>query len=680
MFFFHSFSMLRSLLRSSHSASQRGWLLLAAAAISIGLVGCQQNHFNVQDHRVTFETQGRAIINGTDDTSQAHMAVVALFDTRRRELCSGTLIAPRVVLTAGHCVYGGNPTDIQVFFGTDMNSGPSEDWRNVSEGMVHPAYNPGGGTTPPTHDVALLRLASSAPAGVTPIPVAPLNQRITAADVYPNPIDITYVGFGLDENHQTGVKLTITLPLAMACFGPEDCYFAVQNSGALATPKTLGVDITSGGPCSGDSGGPGIIHRGSTEYVVSVNSAGDQDCQYSGVATDVDGHYAFIQNFLGNGPMEVCEGNQDEDGDGKVDCADPDCANDTSCASPAWTSADFICYEPQKPCPDGSKCMPLFIPNWPAGAGFCSPTCSQPNAPNGECLEGVNGLGICALSQGNEYYCALYCGTVLSEGCPSGFTCRDYDTGATNPEQGMCVPDHAVIEIYCTNGQDDDGDGQTDCDDPDCDGVPACRVPQEACDNGVDDDKDGRIDCADPDCAQAPHCHPGQETCTNGIDDDGDGQTDCDDSDCTQDAACLPGNENCTNGVDDDNDGTIDCADRDCAQAPNCTGGNENCTNGVDDDNDGKIDCADPDCAQAQNCKGIVENCNNGLDDDGDGYIDCADSDCTVECENASGGDSKGCSCRAVSSSDGSDRWPWLPVLLLLGLLGVVFLRRSPKD
>lgn len=51
----------------------------------------------------------------------------------------------------------------------------------------------------------------------------------------------------------------------------------------------------------------------------------------------------------------------------------------------------------------------------------------------------------------------------------------------------------------CNNGVDDDGDGLTDEEDPDCSGR-----SEEICDNGVDDDGDGLVDEEDPDCFTCP--------------------------------------------------------------------------------------------------------------------------------------------------------------------------------
>lgn len=124
-------------------------------------------------------------------------------------------------------------------------------------------------------------------------------------------------------------------------------------------------------------------------------------------------------------------------------------------------------------------------------------------------------------------------------------------------------------EVSCDDGIDNDGDGGTDCDDPDCWASPDCLVSED-CTNGLDDDGDNLVDCADPDCAADPACQaPPPENCNNGQDDDGDGRVDCADSDCSGDPACAP-IETCDNGQDDDGDGLADCSDPDCNNSAAC--------------------------------------------------------------------------------------------------------------
>ncbi|MBU1219971.1 hypothetical protein KKF34_06885 [Myxococcota bacterium] len=100
---------------------------------------------------------------------------------------------------------------------------------------------------------------------------------------------------------------------------------------------------------------------------------------------------------------------------------------------------------------------------------------------------------------------------------------------------------NAQTETNCTDHMDNDGDGYTDCLDPDCATNAACQTQTETiCNDGLDNDSDGQIDCADSDCAAATNCQGQTETnCSNGADDDGDGQIDCADSDCAGNVACA---------------------------------------------------------------------------------------------------------------------------------------------
>jgi DMSO reductase family type II enzyme heme b subunit len=187
--------------------------------------------------------------------------------------------------------------------------------------------------------------------------------------------------------------------------------------------------------------------------------------------------------------------------------------------------------------------------------------------------------------------------------CATGGACSDYASkGACNgdtscewqgsPKNGSCEDAACTItedpEVSCSDGTDNDCDGQTDGADSDCDG------PVEICDNLTDDDGDDLVDCADSDCTGESYCEYPEANCSDGFDNDGDSLIDGADPDCQ--------GEICDNLADDDGDGDIDCADSDCTGESYCEYPEANCSDGFDNDGDDLVDCADPDCAGELAC------------------------------------------------------------------------------
>lgn len=84
----------------------------------------------------------------------------------------------------------------------------------------------------------------------------------------------------------------------------------------------------------------------------------------------------------------------------------------------------------------------------------------------------------------------------------------------------------------------------------------------------------GQLACSGTCRLDTTGCSSASEICTNGIDDNGNGQCDCLDAACATDAACLftPVETNCGDGLDNDHDCLVDCADNDCQNSPACMG------------------------------------------------------------------------------------------------------------
>jgi|GEM_PF-2445590 len=140
----------------------------------------------------------------------------------------------------------------------------------------------------------------------------------------------------------------------------------------------------------------------------------------------------------------------------------------------------------------------------------------------------------------------------------------------------------------------------------DCDGFELDR-----CSDGQDNDEDGLTDCSDPDCVAAYICtavgpEDNKEWCEDGFDNDGNGFTDCGDFSCRDTFACKTEvqepsettDAQCSDGLDNDWNGFLDCGDFSCGAAKGCEGSDDNCSDGIDNDGNGFTDCADFSCSQ----------------------------------------------------------------------------------
>ena len=174
----------------------------------------------------------------------------------------------------------------------------------------------------------------------------------------------------------------------------------------------------------------------------------------------------------------------------------------------------------------------------------------------------------------------------------------------------------------CSDGVDNDGDGQTDYPaDPGCRSA-SDHSEQFDCQDGIDDDGDGLVDYpADPGCRAATD--PTEKfDCSDGLDNDGDGLTDY-----PADPGCFTAdwpleNPECSDGIDNDGDGNVDYpADAQCVR-PSDRSELPDCSDGIDNDGDGNVDY--PADAQCESAADLSENpqCSDGVDNDGDGRID----------------------------------------------------------
>jgi secreted trypsin-like serine protease len=212
--------------------------------------------------------------------------------------CTGTVIAPTLVLTAGHCVQDiitGRKTPVGQYVvvtgSRDVRDASLRQISRVSRSIVYPNFN----RFKVHGDAALLVLAT--PTTAPPVALAsPADAALFAANT-----PTWIAGWGL-SGPLSKLKRTPVLRRAatyvqqrLYCRNHARAYYPFFNySSQLCTITPPGFSI---GTCHGDSGGPALAFReDGTPVQIGITSLGAADCDthLPDVFTRVDRVYAWV--------------------------------------------------------------------------------------------------------------------------------------------------------------------------------------------------------------------------------------------------------------------------------------------------------------------------------------------------------------------------------------------------
>ncbi len=277
---------------------------------------------------------GLVVAPGAEAPQPAELAAVGALVLDGRTFCTGTLIADRVVLTAGHCLVGlSQPEALRFVTGLDARAPDTS--TTATRLILHPR------ATSITNDIGLVFLAESIP-GVAPLaPVDRLDDTLVGRE-------LLYVGYG-----RNGPKAPDSVGIRRAAFMKVDKLkadrFEKRGPGSNA--------------CSGDSGGPALL-RGDDDMlrVAGVSFTADPQCSELTVSMRVDVYRDFIdargEGAFPCGPAQfecasgVCLPDVRRC-NGFVECRDRD---DESVAVCGELGSDGPCGRLESPC-DGT-CVP----------------------------------------------------------------------------------------------------------------------------------------------------------------------------------------------------------------------------------------------------------------------------------------------------------------------------------
>lgn len=246
-------------------------------------------------HAQTWRAQRSAIVNGRVASEAELNATVAITDAAVEDsFCTGTLIAPRVVVTAAHCVVIEDEetqevqgvtaaSDFRVVAGsTDALNADDSMIFTVSRVVVHPGYPNESASSDPSganryDDVALL-LLDRAVGTLTPATIPSIDDALAA---FQSGAPVTISGFGITSasGEDTGV-----LHIAETTFETRENAEIVL--GRPGEPDT----------CPGDSGGPAYLIDGDDVWLVGITSRSAETAQ---ALCGEGGIYAFAPFYRG---------------------------------------------------------------------------------------------------------------------------------------------------------------------------------------------------------------------------------------------------------------------------------------------------------------------------------------------------------------------------------------------
>jgi endonuclease G len=209
--------------------------------------------------------------------------------------CTGTLVGPKVVVTAGHCVLGGFISHVMV--GTTDWLADSGEMIEVDEVFEYP-------NSQSTYDIAVLTLKNRASAEPRTIGLECVLDEHLADGA-----NAQIVGFGLTTQNATGFNTLLNE--ARVDILDHDCSEDAVNGITTGCKDSidLGGELIAGGggidTCNGDSGGPLYLKTGGDgTYLVGVTSRAMRGsrvaCGDGGVYVRPDAVIKWIEQQVGD--------------------------------------------------------------------------------------------------------------------------------------------------------------------------------------------------------------------------------------------------------------------------------------------------------------------------------------------------------------------------------------------
>lgn len=250
-------------------------LLLAVNVSTLALAHAESSEREADDLGL------EKIIGGTDVPASDSIATsTVLLVGKLREgqyICTGSLIAPDIIVTAAHCVTA-PAADMRVVFalavGPNNKPDPSRVFP-VAGYTPNPNYKGEHFQGSDMGDIAVIRIKRPLPNGYAPAALLPPTANLSAGQ------NAVLAGFGITSAATQAGAGTLRRTSALI-------------QGPAGKTEVVVDESHQHGSCSGDSGGPAFVQVDGKLVLWGVTSRGDVDCSRQGVYTRIGAYTDWL--------------------------------------------------------------------------------------------------------------------------------------------------------------------------------------------------------------------------------------------------------------------------------------------------------------------------------------------------------------------------------------------------